>query len=59
MYSPRVGANDPGWATNDAAGLVLDLGKDDYFTAANAAIDLATMSLISPLPERATRPIGW
>ncbi len=59
MYSPRMGGNDPGWATSDPAGLVLDLGKDDYFTAQSAELDLARMSLLSPLPDGATRPSGW
>ncbi len=59
MYSPRMGMSDPGWATNDPAGLVLDLGKDDYFQALNVDVDLATLSLLSPLPEHAKRPAGW
>jgi hypothetical protein len=57
MYSPRVGQSDPSWATNDPAGLVLDLGKDDYFTA--GTVELSTMSLLAPLPANATRPNGW
>jgi hypothetical protein len=57
MYSPRPSSNDPGWATNDPAGLILDLGKDDYFTAGD--VDLSTMSLLSPLPDDYRRPSGW
>lgn len=57
MYSPRLSGTDPGWATNDPAGLVLDLAKDDYFGAGD--VDLAKLSLLSPLPEGARRPIGW
>lgn len=57
MYSPRMGTNDPGWATNDPAGLILDLGKDDYFGTGD--VDVGTMSLLSPYPEGAKRPIGW
>jgi len=55
MYSPRMGMPDPGWATN--TGLVIDIGSDDYYNA--GAADLATMSLLAPLPENARRPTGW
>jgi len=55
MYSPRLGMPDPGWATN--TGLVIDIGSDDYYNA--GAADLATVSLLAPLPENARRPTGW
>jgi hypothetical protein len=55
MYSPRSGMPDPGWATN--TGLVIDIGSDDYFNA--GAADLASMSLLAPLPADARRPTGW
>jgi hypothetical protein len=60
MYSPRVGMNDPGWATSDPNGLLLDLGHDDYYMAPSSVeVELSTMSLLSPLPANAKRPIGW
>lgn len=60
MYSPRPNMNDPGWATNHPGGLILDVGKDDYFEAgASIDVELSTMSLLSPLPANAKRPIGW
>jgi hypothetical protein len=55
MYSPRPSMPDPGWATN--TGLVIDINSDDYYNA--GAVDLATMSLLSPLPTGAVRPTGW
>jgi hypothetical protein len=55
MYSPRPSMADPGWATT--TGLVVDINSDDYYHA--GASDLATMSLLSPLPSGAVRPIGW
>jgi len=58
MYSPRQGMPDPGWATNDPAGLVLDIGQDDYWNAP-VNVRLEKMSLLSPLPENAVRPNGW
>ncbi len=59
MYTPRVGMNDPGWATNDPLGLVLDLGHDDYYMAPGVDVELSKLSLLSPLPANAQRPIGW
>jgi hypothetical protein len=58
MYSPRPGMPDPFWAVTDPAGLVLDLNSDDYYDTGTAD-DLATSSLIAPLPVNAHRPIGW
>ncbi len=58
MYSPRPAMPDPFWAVTDPAGLVLDLGSDDYYDT-GAADDLATSSLLSPLPASAHRPVGW
>jgi hypothetical protein len=55
MYTPRPGMPDPGWATYGL--LHIDLGGDDYFHAGD--VDLAKMSLLSPLPDGATRPAGW
>ena len=48
MYAARTTA-DPGWATNDPAGLLLDLGHDDYF--AHGRADLADLAR-SPFLER-------
>lgn len=58
MYSPRLDQADPGWATNDPAGLVLDINNDDYFES-SGEVELSTMSLLSPLPADYVRPIGW
>jgi hypothetical protein len=55
MYSPRPSMADPGWATT--SGLVIDINSDDYYNAGD--VDLATMSLLSPLPSGAVRPNGW
>ncbi|HEY5925953.1 MAG TPA: hypothetical protein VIV11_29900 [Kofleriaceae bacterium] len=57
MYSPRT-TQDPGWAIDAAGGLMLDINNDDYYMTA-PALDLAKMSLLAPLPDAATRPIGW
>jgi hypothetical protein len=57
MYSPRSSA-DPGWATNNPGGLLLDIGNDDYF-GANLGVELSRMSLIAPLPASPRRPSGW
>jgi len=57
MYSPRT-TSDPYWGTEDPGGLVIDINRDDYYTI-SPALDLATSSLIAPLPDGATRPVGW
>ena len=56
MYAPRTGT-DPPWATNNPSGLLIDLNRDDYFTA--GSVDLSTMSMIAPLPAAPHRPQGW
>jgi hypothetical protein len=56
MYSPRPGMPDQPWGVG--RGLLLDLGSDDYY-GAGAGPDLATSSLLSPLPDGAQRPVGW
>jgi hypothetical protein len=53
MYSERAGMPDPPWGVLEPGGLVVDIGDDDY------ASELATSSLIAPLPDAARRPIGW
>jgi hypothetical protein len=58
MYSPRPAMPDPFWAVTDPAGLVIDVGSDDYYDTGTPD-DLATSSLLSPLPANAHRPIGW
>ncbi len=55
MYSPRT-SSDPPWGID--AGLLLDIGSDDYYTT-SPALDLAQSTLIQPLPAGAVRPIGW
>jgi hypothetical protein len=57
-YAPRPNMPDAGWATEDPAGLALDLGNDDYFNAPTP-FDLATSSLIAPLSPFAHRPARW
>jgi hypothetical protein len=56
MYSPRT-SGDPAWATNSPSGLIVDINHDDYFGA--GSVDLAKLSLISPVPANAVRPLGW
>ncbi|HSD85876.1 MAG TPA: hypothetical protein VLB44_00120 [Kofleriaceae bacterium] len=56
MYSPRT-SSDPAWAVTDPNGLLIDINRDDYFTT--GSVDLAKMSLLSPLPADAKRPYGW
>ena len=56
MYAPRT-SSDPAWATNSPSGLIVDINHDDYFGAGD--VDMATMSLISPLPSTPHRPAGW
>jgi hypothetical protein len=56
MYSPRPQTNDPPWGIFD--GLLLDINSDDYYDT-GADLDLATSSVLAPLPENARRPIGW
>jgi hypothetical protein len=58
MYSPRPGMPDAPWGVLDPAGLVLDVGSDDYY-AAPTPLDLATSSLVAPLSPIAHRPPGW
>ena len=57
MYSPRTTA-DPGWNIDHVDGLVLDIGRDDYYETA-PALDLEQSSLLAPLGANAKRPIGW
>jgi hypothetical protein len=60
MYAPRPSTSDPGWGTNDPGGLVLDIGKDDYFEHGQAGLlDLAKSAFIEPLPAGALPPPGW
>lgn len=60
MYQPRPGTSDPPWGTYDPAGLILDIGRDDYFEHGQpGVIDLARSVFLSPLPDGATKPPGW
>jgi hypothetical protein len=56
MYSPR-NTSDPAWATNNSSGLLIDINGDDYWHA--GTVDLARMSLLTPLPASPVRPNGW
>lgn len=58
MYSPRLGMPDPFWDVLNPEGLLIDLGNDDYY-GTGTADDLATSSLLAPLPEGAHRPATW
>ncbi len=58
MYSPRPAMPDPFWATNNPEGLLIDLGNDDYY-GTGTVDDLATSSLLAPLPVNAHRPATW
>lgn len=58
MYQPRS-AQDPFWATDDARGLLLDVGRDDYFAHDGGWLDLARSAFLEPLPPGARPPPGW
>jgi hypothetical protein len=60
MYSPRPGMNDPPWGVYAAGGLVLDLGRDDYFDQPDRAfVDLSRSAFLEPMPEDPVLPPGW
>lgn len=59
MYSPRPGMSDPFWDVDAPGGLVLDLGKDDYFAHDGGWVDLRRSAFLEPLPPDAMRPPGW
>jgi hypothetical protein len=60
LYAQRPGMDDPGWGVNEPGGLVLDLGRDDYFEQPNAEIvDLARSVFLEPTPPDAVFPPGW
>jgi hypothetical protein len=60
LYSQRPGMNDPDWGVYEPGGLVLDLGRDDYFEPANAElVDLARSVFLEPSPPDAVFPPGW
>lgn len=60
MYSPRAGESDPPWGVYDPGGLVLDLGRDDYFDHADPErVDVARSVFLEPRPMDATLPPGW
>jgi hypothetical protein len=59
MYAARSSA-DPGWATGDPEGLVLDLGRDDYYGHGRPGlVDLARSAFLTPLPADPRLPPGW
>lgn len=60
MYSPREGQSDPPWGVYDPAGLVLDLGRDDYFEHGQAElVDVGRSAFLEPMADGATFPPGW
>lgn len=60
MYSARPGMNDPPWGVYAPGGLVLDLGRDDYFDQPDPAIlDLARSAFLEPMPTDPVLPPGW
>ena len=59
MYAARS-AGDPGWATNHALGLLLDVGRDDYYDHGRPdLVDLARSAFLTPLPATPQLPPGW
>jgi len=59
MYAVRT-SDDPPWATNDPAGLILDINHDDYYKHGQSAYpDLARSVFVTPLPPDAQKPPGW
>jgi len=60
MYSPRPSMADPGWATNDPNGLLLDINRNDYFDAGpSVTVEMTELSILAPLPPNAQRIVGW
>jgi hypothetical protein len=60
LYSQRPGMNDPPWGVYAPGGLVLDLGRDDYFEQSDPRIvDLARSVFLDPMPPDAMAPPGW
>lgn len=60
MYAPRPGTSDAPWGVYAPGGLVLDLGRDDYFEPADPAIiDLARSVFLEPMPADPVFPPGW
>jgi len=57
LYSPRPGTDDPPWGVYEPGGLVLDLGRDDYFEHGDPSRpDLARSIYLDPLPPDAEPP---
>lgn len=60
MYSARPGHADPPWGVYAPGGLVLDLGRDDYFEPPDPAlVDLARSVFLEPMPADPVFPPGW
>jgi hypothetical protein len=58
MYSPRVDhPEDPYWGIYD--GLLLDVGRDDYYGHDGAFVDLADSIFLEPSPPAPTLPASW
>jgi hypothetical protein len=59
MYAARS-PSDPFWATNDPNGLILDVGRNDYYGHAQSDYpDLARSVFMKPLPFNPQIPPGW
>ncbi|MCX4246474.1 hypothetical protein [Paraliomyxa miuraensis] len=60
MYAPRPGMKDPPWGVYAPGGLVLDLGRDDYFELPDRSlVDLSRSAFLEPLPADPELPPGW
>jgi hypothetical protein len=60
MYAARPKQNDPPWGVYAPGGLVLDLGRDDYFEQPDAdLVDLSRSVFLEPMPADPVFPPGW
>jgi len=60
MYAPRPEQGDPPWGVYAPGGLVLDLGRDDYFGPPDPAlVDLSRSVFLEPMPADPVFPPGW
>jgi hypothetical protein len=59
LYTPRPDTGDPPWGVYEG-GLVLDLGRDDYFEHGDPLRpDLSRSVFLEPMPPRAEFPPDW
>jgi hypothetical protein len=60
MYAARPKLDDPPWGVYEPGGLVLDLGRDDYFEQRDPGIvDLSRSVFLAPMPADPVFPPGW